>query len=405
MPDKAPHQFFSVADLLTLRDDPERWIVPSMIPKANKTMVFGEGGSYKSTIIFDLCVAVASGGQLLRQFPVKHHGTVLLISTEGSIYDNKERILAHCRVHNVNPAEIGLQFCQEPFLLDDPSDVAELGQAIEHFKPLLVVLDPLDSFFAGDENSAKETKALRRAVDKLQRDYECAFVIIHHQTKGKDSLRGSSAWFGWADAVLHVKAERVKLEGPSSEPREVVSVESKKQRNGAKGHVFSAVPINDEQLGTISFLLYDGKTPAAIANDVFLHKVYRTIRLSNAPLTNGMIAERLSCRAERLVPALAQLEADGFVSKDAWVEIPAGGEGGLRRAPAWRFLPRLSLVDAAQDLVKAREQEIEQDLQTYTLHPEAPGATSVVSGNNGGVHPEGVAGEPRLPGVPLRNPS
>ena len=115
MLDKAPHQFFSVADLLTLRDDPERWIVPLMIPKANKTMVFGEGGAYKSTIVFDLCVAVASGGQLLQQFPVKHHGTVLLISTEGSIYDNKERILAHCRVHNVNPGEIDLHFCQEPF--------------------------------------------------------------------------------------------------------------------------------------------------------------------------------------------------------------------------------------------------------------------------------------------------
>jgi hypothetical protein len=395
MPDKTPHQFFSAADLLTLKDDPERWIVPFMIPKANKTIVFGEGGAYKSTIIFDLCVAIASGGQLLRQFPVKHHGTVLLISTEGSIYDNRDRILAHCRAHNVNPAEINLHFCQEPFLLDDPSDVAELSQTIAHFKPLLVVLDPLDSFFAGDENSAKETKALRRAIDQLQREHECAFIIIHHQTKAKESVRGSSAWFGWADSVLHVKKEVVRLQGPTSEPRDMVSVNSQKLRNGKSGHVFSVVPQKDDVFGMITFALYDGRAPAAVADDFFLHQVYRAIRLSPAPLTNAMIAEQLSARLDRLPRFLTQLEVDGFIAKDAVVERATGE--GTRRVAAWRVLPRLSLVDAALSLVKARELEIEQDLSTYSVSPQPVGSAVVEPRDDAGVRAQGVAGEPGLP--------
>ena len=68
------HKVFSVAELLALQDTPDKWIVPHMIPRSGRTLVFGTGGAYKSTIVFDLCVAIAAQGQLLRQFPVQQYG-------------------------------------------------------------------------------------------------------------------------------------------------------------------------------------------------------------------------------------------------------------------------------------------------------------------------------------------
>jgi hypothetical protein len=135
------HQVYSVKDLLALKDDPNRWIVENMIPRAGRTLVFGQGGTYKSTLIFDLCVALSAEKMLLRQFTVNGSGPVLLNSTEGSIYENKSRLLAHARAHAVNPAELPLYFCQQPYCLDDAVDVEELEMVIKIIKPVLIVLD------------------------------------------------------------------------------------------------------------------------------------------------------------------------------------------------------------------------------------------------------------------------
>jgi RecA-family ATPase len=202
---KKLHQIYTVTDLLALQDDPDRWIVPQMIPKAGRSLVYGEGGHFKSSIVFDLCVAVASQGLLFNQLPVQLHGPVLLNTTEGSILDNKARILAHVRAHDLNPADMKLHICQQPFVLDDVLDVHELEYWLKEIKPVLTVLDPLDSFFAGDENSAKETKALRRVLDRLIDQHQTSMIVIHHKGKADNGPRGSTAWTAWADSVLFVR--------------------------------------------------------------------------------------------------------------------------------------------------------------------------------------------------------
>ena len=65
------YRLYTVKDLLELKDDPRRWIVPNMLPRVGRTFAYGRGGHYKSTILFDLAVAVASGSKLCEQFPVR----------------------------------------------------------------------------------------------------------------------------------------------------------------------------------------------------------------------------------------------------------------------------------------------------------------------------------------------
>jgi RecA-family ATPase len=398
---KRRHQIYSVTDLLSLQDDPNRWIVPRMIQKSNRILVFGEGGNYKSTVVFDLCVAVASQGKLLRQLDVLHHGPVLLNSTEGSVFDNKDRLLSHMRAHGANPMDTQLYFCQQPFCLDDAMDVEDLEKEIKRLKPILVVLDPLDSFFSGDENSAKETKALRRQIDRLIDEYKCTFIVIHHQTKGgqggkekgggKPTPRGSSAWYGWADAVLHFSVAKKKL--GLAEPTEILTIESLKQRNGKKGRIFSAVPQVDEVLQQTTFVYYDGKDSAGIVLEYYKHQIYKTLRSSPEPMTNVMIADALGVRQEKIVEALNSLEAERLIKKDAGVERAFGVGGSRTRVvAAWRALIPLMMVDAAAIMVKDEESELQQG------DPEALAAAAelVDAADDSGVREDGA---PAGPGV------
>jgi len=363
-----------------------------MMQKSNRILVFGEGGAYKSAVIFDLCVAVASEkNKLIRELDVKHHGPVLINSTEGSIFDNKNRLLSHMRAHGVNPAVLPLHFCQQPFCLDDQLDVQELEYHLKEIKPVLVVLDPLDSFFSGDENSSKETKALRREIDRMIDEYQCTFVVIHHQTKqgpkseGKATPRGSTAWYGWADAVLHFKSYKKKIGLPTA--TEIVTVESQKQRNGAKGHIFSAVPIIDDVLKLTYFVYYNGKDAEGVTCAFYKFQIYRALRASNAPMTNLMLAEAIGVRAEKLTEPLELLEAEGLIAKDASVPR-AFGEGGLkiRAVPAWQARIPMSAVDGAKIMIDDEEIELQQML----VDPLPPGTALADEQDDGGLRPVGA---------------
>lgn len=364
---------YSGEDLLRIKDDKNRWIVPGIIPRGGRVFIYGEGSTYKSTVIFDLCVAVSSGGYLLRQFPINIYGPTLVVSTEGNIYENKERLLRHCRAHDVNLADISLHYCQEPFLLDDVTERDELRECIEQIHPAIVVLDPLDSFFVGDENSAKETKPVRRFLDAMCRGFETTFILIHHESK-KGELRGSSALYGWADTVIRTKSTRSRL-GKKGPEVDILTLEAKKIRNGAKGMVFSCVPFVDELMGTATFAIYNGQDTNRILSEYGLHLVYRTLRLSASALTVTELSEKTGMRTDLVNEALYTLEGMGYVTEDKTER--STGNGRSRGVAAWRTLPRQGRVDLAIQFIQTREAEIEQDLRSYTIEPQIDGVAGL----------------------------
>ena len=363
-----------------------------MIPAYGRTLVFGQGGSYKSTIIFDLCVAIAAQRPLALKpfhFGINRYGPVLLNSTEGSLFDNKERILHHARAYQVNPADLPLYYCQQPFLLDDPREVQELEYHIKEIQPVAIVLDPLDSYFSGDENSAKETKSLRRTLDRIIKTYELAVIVIHHETKAEGSPRGSSAWYGWADSILHVKKSRIKVDLPETIP--LITVEGKKQRNGREGHVFSAIPSIDETLKQTTFTYYDGKNKAAIALEYWKTKIYQILATSMQPMTAASIAALLEQRPEKISEALEALEVDGLASRDGVVQRRFGAQGSRTRdVLAWQAVRLANVVDLAEYMVKKDIAIYEEELTAYDVQPLNPEPILVKSFYPDRVHPAGA---------------
>ena len=283
------HKLYRIEDLLTLQDDGNRWLVSNMLPRIGKTIVYGHGGTYKTTILFDLAVGVASRGALLRQFPIDYHGPVLLVSTESSKYANKDRILSHIRARESispelsarggrapipNSDEMPIFFCHQAFDFDEISDQQEFDGVMEEIKstvgryPAYVMLDPLDSFISGDENSARETKPFRKYGDHIVEKYETSLCVIHHSTKSQEnpSIRGSGAWRGWTDAALFFQKKSITYGDVTIS---YVDVVSDKQRDGREGRIFSVVPEFDDVRKMTTFtLMQEGLDPDHLTRSV-----------------------------------------------------------------------------------------------------------------------------------------
>lgn len=392
------HHVYDIEELCALEDEGNRWLVQNMVPRVGRTMVWGEGGSYKTSILFDLCVAVASGGALLRQFPVIEHGPVFVVSAEGSKYTNRDRILDHIRAREAASPELyarggkppipsvqecPLYYCQQAYLLDDPQDKKEFLEDVERIRPVLILLDPLDSFLEGDENSANETKRFRRFVDDIVRDFECAVMIIHHSTKGeRPSLRGSSAWRGWIDASLWFNRRSVQVGNSEVKYVEVVS---HKQRDGEEGHIFSVVPEFNKARRSTTYSIVDmGLDPEVLIRSTVQQRVLETLQ-QYGPLIQKDLIDKTGYSRARVLAATGALATDGLVAQDAFVSRPTSADGMRTRSiPAWRALVKTSIADAAAALIKARKQAAEEEEARYEVSRFGPPPPKGGNNDNGG---------------------
>jgi hypothetical protein len=412
------HRIYNIEELLSLVDDGNRWLVPNMIPRVGRTIVYGHGGTYKTTILFDICVSIATGGMLLRHWPIATTGErrpVLIISTESSIYNNKDRIAAHIRARETSSAELAMRggkapipnkeempiyYCQNAFDLDDVHEKKAFQDTVEELKPALILLDPLDSFLTGDENSAKETKNFRRTVDHLIEEHETSVVVIHHSTKDKEnpSIRGSGAWRGWTDTALFFQKQSTEIGG---ETLDYVDVRADKQRDGREGLIFSVIPEIDEVRGMVTFsLINDGIDPDEITHNTVTKKVYEYLAIRGAS-TQKDICAGTTYSYKRVQAALSSLAADGVAAHDGVVMRSTSEDGSRQRSvPAWRIVPKTSFVDKASALLKAKLASDRRDEETYSVDLVGPvGAVSDAS-DNGHVGQTHDGAVPQGPGVP-----
>lgn len=370
-PDRHPrsHRIYTVRDLLMLPDDLGTWIVRDLIPASQRILVVGKGASYKTSVVFDLCIAAASKGQgrLLNHLPVDAPGPVLVISTEGSIYTNKQRIVGHIRAYNLDPHVLqqNLFFCQQSFVLDDPADAWELNNLIAEMRPSLVVMDPLDSFFSGDENSAKETKMFRRLVDFFIDNYACSVLVIHHVGKdtSKKEPRGSSAWYDWADTCIHFDKKKITSKSEKVAGRklefDIAKVVVTKQRNGPDGHVFTIVPQINEAVGMITFDFHDEGSDKRVAHRYMQQLLYKRLQ-QFGPHTAGMLEDALPLGRDKIRTILKELMAAGFVDQRGQIAVTVEGRG-RRAVSGWRCAPTPTMVDAAITIIRAEEANIIED--------------------------------------------
>lgn len=374
------YQLWSLNELCGRPKNPDRWLVKDLIPNPGRVLLYGAGGEYKSSAALDLGVGVASKGQLFEEWPILKTGPAIMLSTEGDLDSNADRIFFHVRARNLHPGDCEIYHGQEDIELDTPSGIALLRAMVESIRPLYVVVDPWVSFYQGNENDVGEVKKFFKPIDRLIREYGITFVVVHHANKKKE-LRGSTGLQGWADTILRFeKTAKVSLPSMTS-PVDIVTIVCQKMRNGKDGSRLVVAPMIDEDVGMFRWGVYDDVEAKRVADAFFKSEVYKLLRAAPEPLSRNQLRDTLGIGQKRLDGTLDVLA--GLELVEQVTARRAMGSGNSREVDGW--VAKVAKIDVVRAILENRKPK--PACIAYALDDE----------DSGGFCIPGVSKRPRVP--------
>ncbi len=209
--------------LLSLAELEERYpklrppIIHGLLREGETMNIIAAPKTGKSWLVLDLALAVATGRDW-QGFPCES-GKVLLIDNELHPETSASRIRKVRVARGAALARIG-----ERIFIDNQrgrlKDIYELGRSVEMLKKHQFKLVIIDAFYRAmpmkmDENDNGGMAKLYNAIDRYAKELDCAFVLIHHTSKGNQSIKsvtdvgsGAGAQSRAADAHLILRRHK-----------------------------------------------------------------------------------------------------------------------------------------------------------------------------------------------------
>ena len=174
------------------------WLLYPFIPFGKVTIVQGDPGEGKTTMVLQIIAKLTKGEAVL---PVDENAETKekITATEpvNAIYQTAEDGLGD----TIKPRLLAAGAdCSRVLVIDDNEQAltmmdARLEEAIIQTKARLVVLDPIQGFLGADVDMhrANEIRPLMKRMAVLAEKHHCAIVLIGHMNKnsnGKSSYRG-----------------------------------------------------------------------------------------------------------------------------------------------------------------------------------------------------------------------
>ena len=175
------------------------WLLYPFIPFGKVTIVQGDPGEGKTTMVLQIIAKLTKGEAVLpsgSDEPALEEKTMAL-EPVNVIYQTAEDGLGD----TIKPRLLSAGAdCSRVMVIDDNDQAltmmdARLEEAIIQTKARLVVLDPIQGFLGADVDMhrANEIRPLMKRVAVLAEKYHCAIILIGHMNKnsnGKSSYRG-----------------------------------------------------------------------------------------------------------------------------------------------------------------------------------------------------------------------
>ena len=175
------------------------WLLYPFIPFGKVTIVQGDPGEGKTTMVLQIIAKLTKGEAVLpsgSDEPALEEKTMDL-EPVNVIYQTAEDGLGD----TIKPRLLSAGAdCSRVMVIDDNDQAltmmdARLEEAIIQTKARLVVLDPIQGFLGADVDMhrANEIRPLMKRVALLAEKYHCAIILIGHMNKnsnGKSSYRG-----------------------------------------------------------------------------------------------------------------------------------------------------------------------------------------------------------------------
>lgn len=175
------------------------WLLYPFIPFGKVTIVQGDPGKGKTTMVLQIIAKLTKGEAVLPSGSDEPalEGKTMALEPVNVIYQTAEDGLGD----TIKPRLLSAGAdCSRVMVIDDNDQAltmmdARLEEAIIKTKARLVVLDPIQGFLgaAVDMHRANEIRPLMKRIAVLAEKYHCAIILIGHMNKnsnGKSSYRG-----------------------------------------------------------------------------------------------------------------------------------------------------------------------------------------------------------------------
>lgn len=192
---------------------PPRPLIRGILDLESASWLIGKPGSYKSFLAIDWAGHVALGmdwhGCRI------HQGKVVYLVAEGSRGIVKRKKAFEAKYGSLGdrvlflPVPIQVHDEHTRFTGRPGREWRTLIKACQQVEPVLVVLDTQARITTGlEENSAKETGFLVKAVDELKAATRACILVVHHIGRNGQDARGSSAIDAAQDTEVRIDKQK-----------------------------------------------------------------------------------------------------------------------------------------------------------------------------------------------------
>lgn len=204
--------------------------MPFMLYEDSLSRMFGAPGSGKSFVALDIALSMAAGrfwgGRRLEQ------RKVVYVMAEGQRV-NADRAEAWTSRHGVGVEDLDDWFFAVPDAIAlTEHGVTELVAWVRDNQPGLVVLDTKNAMMIGEENSASDFAAMRRALDLIRKAAGCCVLLVDHTGYEGTRARGTSA--GTAAMDTEIKVTKDDDQKPS-----LITAEVTRDKAAEAGHTLA----------------------------------------------------------------------------------------------------------------------------------------------------------------------
>lgn len=192
--------------ILTLYSDVQttsvRWLWYPFIAVGKITLLQGDPGDGKSTMMMNLIAELSKGGNTPDGEPVGIPKKIIYQCSEDGVSDTIKPRLERCGADCRNVAFINEE-TYSGLTLDDE----RIRQAIIEFRPRLVVIDPIQAYLGSDSDLqiAGRARKLMQRLGMWASVYDCAIVLIGHLNK-KEGTKGLYRSLGSIDVVAAARS-------------------------------------------------------------------------------------------------------------------------------------------------------------------------------------------------------
>ena len=192
--------------LLTLYSEVQstdvRWLWYPFIAIGKITLLQGDPGDGKSTMMMNLIAELSTGGKTPDGCKIGTPQKVIYQCSEDGVSDTIKPRLERCGADCKKIAFINEEV-YNGLTLDDE----RIRQAIIEFRPRLVVIDPIQAYLGSDSDLqiAGRARKLMRRLGMWAAGYDCAIVLIGHLNK-KEGSKGLYRSLGSIDVVAAARS-------------------------------------------------------------------------------------------------------------------------------------------------------------------------------------------------------